>query len=632
MSTYQELKGLKVKYLAANPNPGTAGDVWYDSATYQLKGFVGRAAWSAGSLYVISADHTAGTGTQTATLSASDGIPSPAAEVTSTYEYNGSGWASGGSMNTGRGDGYMNMAGTQTAAFYVGGRPNGSPPVPFGSVKTEEYNGSSWTETGDYPAGMRGVGAFGIQTAGVAAGGNDGSPSTATATNNEYDGSSWTSGNNNNTARFNAAAFGTSTAGILVGGYSNPPATTHALTEEYDGSSWTESGDLPAANNGLAGGGIQTAGLVFGGSAPSVTTATLNYDGSTWTASPGSLSTARTLLGGAKGGTSLSNLAWCGTPQRNITEEYHNTFEVVTAGAWASGNTMNNTTHEARQGAGLQTAAVVWGGYQPSPANNTVDTEEYDGTSWTETANSVTGVTQAAGFGIQTAAVSAGGFDSDGNSGPHETQYLAITEEYNGSSWTAGELMAAADGRSALRGCGTLTAGLAIGGARPGVTPSYLAFVEEYDGTDWTAVTALPGARGYGMTAGTQTAALYAGGYTSPPATRHDESYEYDGTNWTAGGDLLTGKSASLSFQAGTQTDAMHTGGSDGTATISKSEGYDGTSWSTRPNCSNAREDGAGAGTAALGLAAGKNTAPRGITEEFTGETSAETASTIDFD
>ena len=134
------------------------------------------------------------------------------------------------------------------------------------------------------------------------------------------------------------------------------------------------------------------------------------------------------------------------------------------------------------------------------------------------------------------------------------------------------------------------------------------------------------------MTAGTQTAALYAGGYQTPPATRHDESYEYDGTNWTTGGDLLTGKSAALSFQAGTQTDAMHTGGSDGTATISKSEGYDGTSWSTRPNCSNAREDGAGAGTAALGLAAGKNTAPRGITEEFTGATTAETASTIDFD
>ena len=49
MSTYRELRGLKVKYLAADPSPATAGDVWYDSVTYQLKGFVGRKAWSAGS-------------------------------------------------------------------------------------------------------------------------------------------------------------------------------------------------------------------------------------------------------------------------------------------------------------------------------------------------------------------------------------------------------------------------------------------------------------------------------------------------------------------------------------------------------------------------------------------------------
>ena len=38
MSTYTELRGLKVKYLAANPDPGTAGDVWYDGAAFALKG------------------------------------------------------------------------------------------------------------------------------------------------------------------------------------------------------------------------------------------------------------------------------------------------------------------------------------------------------------------------------------------------------------------------------------------------------------------------------------------------------------------------------------------------------------------------------------------------------------------
>ena len=41
MSTYTELRGLKVKYLAANPDPGAAGECWYDSAAFALKAFVG---------------------------------------------------------------------------------------------------------------------------------------------------------------------------------------------------------------------------------------------------------------------------------------------------------------------------------------------------------------------------------------------------------------------------------------------------------------------------------------------------------------------------------------------------------------------------------------------------------------
>ena len=68
MSTYQELRGLKVKYLAANPDPGTAGDVWYDSAAFALKGFVGRAAWSAGASLATGRHLSAGAGTQTAGL------------------------------------------------------------------------------------------------------------------------------------------------------------------------------------------------------------------------------------------------------------------------------------------------------------------------------------------------------------------------------------------------------------------------------------------------------------------------------------------------------------------------------------------------------------------------------------
>ena len=75
MSTYTELRGLKVKYLAADPDPGTAGDVWYNSTTFELKGFVGRAAWSAGPALGTARGNMATGGTQTATFGAGGGTP-----------------------------------------------------------------------------------------------------------------------------------------------------------------------------------------------------------------------------------------------------------------------------------------------------------------------------------------------------------------------------------------------------------------------------------------------------------------------------------------------------------------------------------------------------------------------------
>jgi hypothetical protein len=53
---------------------------------------------------------------------------------------------------------------------------------------------------------------------------------------------------------------------------------------------------------------------------------------------------------------------------------------VTTAGAWASGNNMN-TARQQLKGAGIQTAALAFGGVSPGPAF-TGATEEYDGTSW----------------------------------------------------------------------------------------------------------------------------------------------------------------------------------------------------------------------------------------------------------
>jgi hypothetical protein len=64
----------------------------------------------------------------------------------------------------------------------------------------------------------------------------------------------------------------------------------------------------------------------------------------------------------------------------NSTSNVWKVEEATTAGSWASGNSMG-TARSNLGGAGTQTAALGFGGYGPAPAVG--DTEEYDGSTWT---------------------------------------------------------------------------------------------------------------------------------------------------------------------------------------------------------------------------------------------------------
>ena len=612
MSTYETLKGLKVKYLAADPSPATEGDVWYDSATYELKSFIAQSAWASVAPLIVATSSFDGAGTQTAGIVFGGEAPS---DTGATYEFDGTNWATGGTMNTVRSSLSGTKNGSQTATLAISGYTTTNLAV------VESYDGSTWTEVGDVNNSVRGHGGAGTSTAGLKMGGNGNVTHTE-----EFDGSSWTETANLNTGRssIGGGGCGIQTAALAVGGHDG---SNKDEVESYNGTAWTEVADINTARNSGGSFGITSAAQFAGGSLePGFSARNEAWDGTSWTEGS-DLGTGR--RSHASGGVSTTGfVAGGGIPADTATaERYDVTFQLVTPGAWAAGNAQNNTTHEARAAAGSQTAAVIWGGYLPSPSSVTVDTEEYDGSSWTETANLPIGVWNSAGFGTQTAAVSAGGgWNEQGEAGI----YRAESKEYDGSSLANGEDMN--ENRTAIRGCGILTAGLAIGGSAPPYSPDYTAYTEEYDGTDWAAGGALPLISGYGMAAGTQTAALFCGAYTSPPARRHDESYEYDGSSWTAGGDLLYGLSSAASMQQGTITDALIAGGSDGVATQVRCSGYDGTTWSTRPSISSAVESGAGAGTATVGLLCNSNTAPRGITLEFTGATTTATAKTIDFD
>ena len=274
---------------------------------------------------------------------------------------------------------------------------------------------------------------------------------------------------------------------------------------------------------------------------------------------------------------------------------------------WSSGGNMVNG-RSMLGSAGTQTAALGFGGYIGTSYNNPEGppevsiqsaTEEYDGSSWVSGNNMNTSRYVLGSAGTQTAGLGFGGYD---------TAVTAATEEYDGSAWTAGGNLNTA--RQQLAGVGTQTSGLSFGGNIGNISPvpveDVSAVTEEYDGTAWTAGGTMATPRRDLAGAGTQTAGLAFGGMTSYPNWLN-ETEEYDGTSWTAGGNLATTRA--YLGGCGTQTSGLAFSGaySDEFAfsVLKATEEYDGTSWTAGGNMGIARYDLGSAGTQASGLGFG---------------------------
>lgn len=232
MSTYKEIRGLKVRDYTTNPDNPIEGQLWYNTtdnvARYRIPNVL--SSWRTGGNLNDSRLRTGGTGLYNAALCFGGGDPSNN-YTANTEQYNGSSWTEMNNLNTARlGPG---GSGTYTSALGFGGTTS-SPVAPGAQSKTESWNGSSWTEVNDL-----------------------------------------------NTARANFASAGADNTSALVFGGS-PPTT--GKTEEWNGASWVEVADLSTARNNLVGAlrGTITASLAFGGepSPPSVTTATEEWSGS----------------------------------------------------------------------------------------------------------------------------------------------------------------------------------------------------------------------------------------------------------------------------------------------------------------------------------------------------------------
>ena len=156
------------------------------------------------------------------------------------------------------------------------------------------------------------------------------------------------------------------------------------------------------------------------------------------------------------------------------------------------------------------------------------------------------------------------------------------------AAWASGGAFGS-NATTGIRSAGTLTAGLGAFGRGDANSSAAVAEAWEYDGSSWTAGGDANTARGYQAGCGTQTAAIYAGGYDGEAM---NESEEYNGSSWAEGSNLNTGRWYAAS--TGTQTAAVQSLGATPTLQVATEE-YNGSSWTSVTNHPAARRTAEGA-------------------------------------
>ena len=311
MSGYNEIRGLRVKYLSADPANAEDGQVWYNSTTGNLRveGIEGAAAWASGGTYPISVTNISGAGTQTAAIGFGGGLSPGATNNSATYD--GSSWTATPPINTSRSAAGSAKNGSQTAALMIAGST---------SNNCEEYNGSTWASVNNYPSSAnehdQGTG---TQTSALCSAGYTGSYITTTCT---YDGTNWTAlagPSDMNAGRFAGTTCGTQTSAVMFGGTS---PVGSGLVESWDGSTWSEeAATFNTPRN--AGGSAGTSGnaIFFGGEPVPNGAATENWNGTSF-ATTASMATPRYSMGSTGSAAAALCIAGDAAPVTNITEKF----------------------------------------------------------------------------------------------------------------------------------------------------------------------------------------------------------------------------------------------------------------------------------------------------------------------
>ena len=309
--------GLPPSTPVAGYSDSVVGDMYYNSSTGQFKAIKqGVGSWATGG------DLNNGRGQiGSASISGNTtgfgfgGWDGPASAVRSYAEqYDGTSWTEGPDMpGTAR---LAGAFGVNTSCISAGGStgPSGAPIAP-GAF---EWNGSSWSNGGSMNNARRNSTGAGIsESAGRVFGGGD-NPGPAQAYNESYNGTAFTEETDLNTARIGLMGFGTTTDAVGAGGDT-------LVVEQWNGSSWTEISEIlqKTDNSGGRCGSSSSDGMIFTRDQSS-SMITQKWDGTSWT-ELADLSVSR--YNNSGGGPSSSNALSFGgygppSPQMVSTEEW----------------------------------------------------------------------------------------------------------------------------------------------------------------------------------------------------------------------------------------------------------------------------------------------------------------------
>ena len=262
-------------------------------------------------------------------------------------------------------------------------------------------------------------------------------------------------------------------------------------------------------------------------------------------------------------------------------------------GAWASGGNRNERVRGA-PGAGSQTAAITAGGSSYLPGVLSLNTETYDGTSWTEVNNLPTAVFTNSMAGNTTAALMWGGDTTP-------AVQISKTTSWDGTSWT--EVSDLLVGNINMAECiGTQTAALSVCGGNP----TTIAETVLYNGTSWADLNDVNTGRSTLSGSGISTAGIIFGGSSNPPLQDFTETF--NGTVWTEVGDLINAREAAGSAMQGTTSSTLVFAGNSPafpSSITNKTEEWNRTSWTEFGTLATARAQCGGSGTASAALCFG---------------------------